>query len=150
MPHLDGAAPGGGGLRALASSASDNRHEHQHRYVEGLQYSCCRRARNARRYDAFEMTLEVLRMQQQYPGADPAQYVQLDEQFRSFVQCGADDMQEYGRRMRKQYDERQAHAAQTGACGVQVRGASRQGAMRLQPGHGCCSGRQKQYYCVHS
>ncbi|KAG2434452.1 hypothetical protein HYH02_012282 [Chlamydomonas schloesseri] len=59
------------------------------------------------RWDAFEMTLEILRMQQTYPGLDPAQYAARDEQFRTFLHCGEASvpygrygMAEYGKKWR--------------------------------------------------
>ena len=42
-----------------------------------------------RRYDAFETTMEILRMQRQYPGVPPEQYADKDEAFRKFMACDA-------------------------------------------------------------
>ena len=39
------------------------------------------------RYDAFETTLEVLRVKGLYPDAEPSQYQQLDSDFRDFMAC---------------------------------------------------------------
>ncbi|KAG2486864.1 hypothetical protein HYH03_014547 [Edaphochlamys debaryana] len=52
------------------------------------------------RWDAFEMILEILRMQQTYPDLDPAQYAATDEAFRSFVNCGEADMGAFGAKAR--------------------------------------------------
>mmetsp|Transcript_36676 Transcript_36676/g.92646 ORF Transcript_36676/g.92646 Transcript_36676/m.92646 type:complete len:581 (-) Transcript_36676:360-2102(-) len=38
-------------------------------------------------YDAFETTLEILRMKLKYPGVDPATYVKRDPEFADFVNC---------------------------------------------------------------
>ncbi|GIL98165.1 hypothetical protein Vretimale_3596, partial [Volvox reticuliferus] len=54
------------------------------------------------RWDAFEFILEILRMQQTYPGLDPKKYAASDAQFRAFLNCGDDDgMAAYGEKLRK-------------------------------------------------
>ncbi|KAG2491520.1 hypothetical protein HYH03_010096 [Edaphochlamys debaryana] len=52
------------------------------------------------RWDAFEFILEILRMQQSYPGLDPAKYAETDEQYRNFVNCGEVDMSAFGAKAR--------------------------------------------------
>jgi hypothetical protein len=39
------------------------------------------------RYDAFEMTMEILRMKSAYPQLRPEDYVTKDESFRKFLSC---------------------------------------------------------------
>lgn len=56
------------------------------------------------RYDAFEMILELLRMQQLYPGLDPTQYGAKDERFRSFLYCGGKDLVSYGEQLQAQIE----------------------------------------------
>lgn len=70
------------------------------------------------RWDAFEFTLEILRMQQTYPDLDPAQYAARDEQFRAFLYCGEADapngrygMAAYGRKWRAAWQERYGAAS---------------------------------------
>jgi len=46
------------------------------------------------RYDAFETTLEILRMKLKYPGLAPEQYADKDAEFRSFMECRALPLQE--------------------------------------------------------
>jgi hypothetical protein len=38
-------------------------------------------------YDAFETTLEILRMRVAHPGADPATYASLDPAYAAFMEC---------------------------------------------------------------
>lgn len=52
------------------------------------------------RYDAFETVMEILRMQQMYPGTPPQNYTALDRRFASFVACGYESIEDMGRRMR--------------------------------------------------
>ncbi|KAG2491391.1 hypothetical protein HYH03_010182 [Edaphochlamys debaryana] len=52
-------------------------------------------------WDAFEFTLQILRMQQTYPDLEPQDYARMDEQFRTFVNCGEQDMATYGRKLRE-------------------------------------------------
>ncbi len=59
---------------------------------------------HACRYDAFEMILELLRMQQLYPGLDPTQYGAKDERFRSFLYCGGEDLVSYGEQLQAQVE----------------------------------------------
>ncbi|KAG2422747.1 hypothetical protein HXX76_015833 [Chlamydomonas incerta] len=66
------------------------------------------------RWDAFETILEVLRMQQTYPGLEPAQYAEADPRFRTFINCGAGSMREYGAAVR------QAAAAERGGAAALV------------------------------
>eukprot|EP00198_Chlamydomonas_reinhardtii_P000528 XP_001689863.1 exostosin-like glycosyltransferase [Chlamydomonas reinhardtii] len=76
------------------------------------------------RWDAFETILEVLRMQQTYPGLDPARYADTDERFRTFINCGARSMREYGEAVR------QAAAVEYGGAAAlveKVRDAAPQG-----------------------
>lgn len=40
-------------------------------------------------------------MQQTYPGLDPARYADTDERFRTFINCGARSMREYGEAVRQ-------------------------------------------------
>lgn len=47
----------------------------------------------AGKYDAFETTLEVLRVQQAHPDADPKDYIKLDEDFKRFMYCGYDTLE---------------------------------------------------------
>ncbi len=42
-------------------------------------------------------------MQQQHPGLDPAEYFNVDEQYRAFVYCGEADMTAYGRKLRDEH-----------------------------------------------
>ena len=41
------------------------------------------------RYDAFEMTMEILRVKKENPNLEPRLYAQKDEAFRSFLHCEA-------------------------------------------------------------
>ncbi|KAG2423974.1 hypothetical protein HXX76_014913 [Chlamydomonas incerta] len=70
------------------------------------------------RWDAFEFTLEILRMQQAHPDLDPAQYAARDEQFRTFLYCGEAGephgrygMAAYGRKWRAAWRERYGAAS---------------------------------------
>jgi hypothetical protein len=46
---------------------------------------CCLQESSA--YDAFETTLEILRMRVAHPGADPATYASLDPAYAAFMEC---------------------------------------------------------------
>eukprot|EP00798_Chlamydomonas_sp_ICE-L_P031280 gene31280-6425_t len=39
------------------------------------------------KYDAFETTLQILRMKKKYPKAMPFEFVDLDDDFRAFMDC---------------------------------------------------------------
>ncbi|GLC45721.1 hypothetical protein PLESTB_000505900 [Pleodorina starrii] len=42
------------------------------------------------RYDAFETTMEILRVRKEHPGVPPEKYTKVDERFRKFVDCDLD------------------------------------------------------------
>ncbi|KAF5828139.1 exostosin-like glycosyltransferase [Dunaliella salina] len=44
------------------------------------------------RYDAFETTSEILRMRADYPGTPPEEYVKVDQFYKRFMACGADEI----------------------------------------------------------
>uniref|UniRef100_A0A7S3QYI9 Exostosin GT47 domain-containing protein n=1 Tax=Dunaliella tertiolecta TaxID=3047 RepID=A0A7S3QYI9_DUNTE len=46
------------------------------------------------RYDAFETTLEVLRVRVDHPGVAPQEYAQVDSDFKKFMACGAEEFGE--------------------------------------------------------
>lgn len=48
---------------------------------------CALRLQESGAYDAFETTLEILRMRLAHPNADPATYTQLDPRYAAFVKC---------------------------------------------------------------
>ena len=49
-------------------------------------------AHTAGKYDAFETTLEVLRVKGRHPAAHPKDYAGLDRDFRLFMNCGAEEL----------------------------------------------------------
>ncbi|GLI67604.1 hypothetical protein VaNZ11_011846 [Volvox africanus] len=58
------------------------------------------------RWDAFETVMEILRMQQLYPGLDPGEYGNRDERFRLFMGCGHEHMADHGYAQRQAWKDR--------------------------------------------
>ncbi|GLC51474.1 hypothetical protein PLESTB_000506400 [Pleodorina starrii] len=63
------------------------------------------------RYDAFETTMEILRVRKEHPGVPPEKYTKVDERFRKFVDCdldGPDPLPLCTQGMKRQFPDRPA------------------------------------------